>query len=102
MDVKTAEQEIWALEAKLGGLSASVRCYDNLLLGLKPIGRYSMAVANYEGRDYVAELIARRRKCVLERIELAQELRNRGRRVKGLDRYRATPVLLERISPILP
>jgi hypothetical protein len=78
----------WADIGRLGAMSNAIRVYNDILSRRRPVGKISLALAAFEGRDYFAEIRERRDALIARRVALAESLRARGVRVKKLDAYR--------------
>jgi len=76
------------LLGRLGGLSTSISIYDRMLSSPESIGRTSLAMAMYEGRDYLAEIREKRRRYARLRLKLATEAQRLGVRLRRMREYR--------------
>lgn len=60
-----------------------------MLEGAVPIGRTSLALAAFEGRDYIAELRTKRAVLARVRLDAAQEAERAGFKVRRIKEYAA-------------
>lgn len=70
---RSPEEEALTLLGRLvgtkGGCTASIRLYDSMLSGEKPIGRTTLLLAKAEGRDVMQEIKDKRNKLVERRTQ---------------------------------
>lgn len=84
--------------ARLGGITTSIRVYDAMLSGERPIGRRSAAMAMYEGRDYLGEILQKRKQLARLRLKLATAAQRLGLRLKRIAEYRRAARALDEPS----
>lgn len=77
------------LIGRVSGYNATIINYEKMLTGRRPIGRTSLAMAAFEGRDLIAETREKWRIAVLRRLEAAIEAEAMGIRMRRMAIYRA-------------
>ena len=75
------------LISRIAGYTTTIKIYSEMLTGKRKIGRSSLAMAAFEGRDYLAEIRVKLNAAIKRRAALALEAREQGLNLKPLKYY---------------